>query len=80
MHSDPWAGSGTFLKDVTMKFRIPFSGRGHRYTPEDIETVVSVMQDTDTLTQGRHRIVSKEKCVNISEFRTHLHAVTPPLL
>ncbi len=35
-------------------YRIPFSGRAHRYTPAEVELVARVMQEADPLTQGRH--------------------------
>lgn len=36
-------------------YKIPFSGRAHNYTDEEIQTVVDVMKTSVTLTQGRHR-------------------------
>ncbi len=38
-----------------MEFKVTFSGRAHQYTQEEIETVVSAMQDAEPLTQGRYR-------------------------
>jgi len=38
-----------------MAFRIPFSGRGHHYSNEEIDAVIEAMQDADPLTQGRYR-------------------------
>jgi dTDP-4-amino-4,6-dideoxygalactose transaminase len=35
-------------------YRIPFSGRAHRYTPAEVELVARVMQEADPLTQGRY--------------------------
>ncbi|MBI5523535.1 MAG: DegT/DnrJ/EryC1/StrS family aminotransferase [Desulfarculus sp.] len=35
-------------------YRIPFSGRAHRYTAEEVALVARVMQEADPLTQGRH--------------------------
>jgi dTDP-4-amino-4,6-dideoxygalactose transaminase len=35
-------------------YRIPFSGRAHGYTPEEVALVARVMQEADPLTQGRH--------------------------
>ena len=38
-----------------MKFKIPFSGRGHKYTEEEVKLVANVMQTATPLTQGKHR-------------------------
>ena len=38
-----------------MQFRIPFSGRAHAYTADEIETIVETANNAVTLTQGRHR-------------------------
>lgn len=38
-----------------MQFKIKFSGRGHKYTREEIELVKQVMQTADPLTQGKYR-------------------------
>ena len=38
-----------------MNWKIPFSGRSHKYTNSEIDTVVDVMQRADPLTQGRYR-------------------------
>lgn len=38
-----------------MQFRIPFSGRAHAYTADEIETIVETANNAITLTQGRHR-------------------------
>lgn len=35
-------------------YRIPFSGRAHRYTASEVELVARVMQEADPLIQGRH--------------------------
>lgn len=35
-------------------FKVRFSGRAHTYTDEEIERVVSVMRNAETLTQGRY--------------------------
>ncbi|MBI4798702.1 MAG: DegT/DnrJ/EryC1/StrS family aminotransferase [Desulfarculus sp.] len=35
-------------------YRIPFSGRAHRYTQAEVDLVARVMQEADPLTQGRH--------------------------
>jgi len=37
-----------------MKFRIDWSGRSHSYSDKEIETVVQIMESSDTLTQGQH--------------------------
>jgi len=36
-----------------MEFKIPFSGRAHTYTKDEVQTVVEVMQTAVPLTQGR---------------------------
>jgi dTDP-4-amino-4,6-dideoxygalactose transaminase len=38
-----------------MKFKIKFSGVGHRYTKEEINSVVEAMQNADPLTQGKYK-------------------------
>jgi len=43
------------------KFKIPFSGRSHNYTEKEIETVVKVMQEASTLTQGEYQIAFQDK-------------------
>lgn len=37
-----------------MNFRIPFAGRAHRYTQDELDVVVEVARDAATLTQGHH--------------------------
>ena len=37
-----------------MKFKIPFSGRAHAYTEEEVATVVEAMQTASPLTQGKY--------------------------
>ena len=37
------------------KYRIPFSGRAHTYTKDEIQTVIDVMQTAVPLTQGQHQ-------------------------
>lgn len=37
-----------------MKKSIDFSGRAHKYTEEEIQTVVDAMQNAETLTQGKY--------------------------
>ncbi len=44
-----------------MSFKIDFSGRGHKYTPEEISIVVDVMQNDETLTQGKFRDAFEKK-------------------
>lgn len=38
-----------------MQFNIPFSGRAHAYTAEELETIVEVARNAVPLTQGRYR-------------------------
>ncbi|MBE0613486.1 MAG: DegT/DnrJ/EryC1/StrS family aminotransferase [Burkholderiales bacterium] len=38
-----------------MNFKIPFSGRAHAYTAEELETIVETAKSAAPLTQGRHR-------------------------
>ena len=35
-----------------MEFKVPFSGRAHNYTQDEVETVVSAMKNAVPLTQG----------------------------
>lgn len=44
-----------------MQYKIPFSGRAHNYTQEEIDSVVSTMQSAIPLTQGRHQQDFQEK-------------------
>ena len=37
-----------------MEFKIPFSGRAHTYSEEEINTVVSAMKNANPLTQGKY--------------------------
>lgn len=37
-----------------MEFKVPFRGRSHHYTEDEIQTVVEVMRSTGNLTQGEH--------------------------
>lgn len=37
-----------------MEFRIPFAGRAHRYTEDEIATIVDAAREAVPLTQGRH--------------------------
>lgn len=38
-----------------MQFRIPFSGRAHAYTPDELDTIIATASNATPLTQGRHR-------------------------
>jgi perosamine synthetase len=38
-----------------MKFNIPFSGRAHTYTEDEVQTVIKTMQTAVPLTQGHHQ-------------------------
>lgn len=38
-----------------MDFRIRFSGRAHKYTDDEIKTVIETMQSADPLTQGKYK-------------------------
>src|SRR4051812_27163994 len=40
---------------MEIKFKIPFSGRGHHYNEEEIATVVECMKNADPQTQGRYQ-------------------------
>ena len=44
-----------------MQFRIPFSGRAHKYKQDEIDVVIEAMQSADPLTQGRYRDAFEEK-------------------
>jgi|TARA_Y100000294_G_scaffold68314_1_gene64700 dTDP-4-amino-4,6-dideoxygalactose transaminase len=44
-----------------MHFKIPFSGRAHRYTDSEVQTVVEVMQIAQPLTQGHYQKQFQEK-------------------
>ena len=37
-----------------MNFKIPFKGRGHSYTQDEIDLVSNIMAHSDTLTQGKY--------------------------
>lgn len=43
------------------QYRIPFSGRAHTYTEDEIQTVIDVMQTAVTLTQGHHQQTFEQK-------------------
>ncbi|MDD2914609.1 MAG: DegT/DnrJ/EryC1/StrS family aminotransferase [Gallionella sp.] len=38
-----------------MQFKIPFSGRAHAYTPDELATIIEAASNAVTLTQGRYR-------------------------
>lgn len=40
---------------TAMNFKIPFSGRAHAYTADELETIVEAAKTAVPLTQGRHR-------------------------
>ncbi|TVZ55509.1 dTDP-4-amino-4,6-dideoxygalactose transaminase [Lutibacter sp. Hel_I_33_5] len=44
-----------------MNFKVPFSGRGHKYTDEEVKLVANVMQTAIPLTQGKYRDEFEEK-------------------
>ena len=48
------------------EFKIPFGGRAHNYTEEEIESVVSVMRTGGTLTQGANRVEFEERLKSYS--------------
>ena len=37
-----------------MNFTIPFSGRAHYYSSEEVDEVINVMQTAEPLTQGSY--------------------------
>jgi len=47
-----------------MDIKINFSGTGHRYTQEEVDLVVRVMNEADPLTQGKYRNEFEEKFKN----------------
>ena len=44
-----------------MNYKIPFHNRGHKYSQDEIDKVVSVMQSAIPLTQGQHQKEFEEK-------------------
>ena len=38
-----------------MNFKIPFSGRAHLYTQDEVDEVSEVMKSAKTLTQGKYQ-------------------------
>ena len=37
------------------EYKVPFGGRSHEYTEEEVAAVVSVIRSRSTLTQGEYR-------------------------
>ena len=46
---------------MSSSFKIPFKGRGHSYSQEEIDLVVEIMSDSDTLTQGKYLQLFEQK-------------------
>jgi len=44
-----------------MQFKIPFSGRAHRYTEDEVQVVIDVMQTAVPLTQGHYQQTFQQK-------------------
>lgn len=44
-----------------MKFKIPFSGKGHDYTSDEIDTVVQAMKTAEPYTQGAYQKAFEQK-------------------
>ena len=44
-----------------MQYKIPFSGRAHKYTQSEVDSVVLAMQSAVPLTQGQHQQTFQEK-------------------
>jgi perosamine synthetase len=44
-----------------MNFKIPFKGRGHSYTQDEIDLVSNIMADSNTLTQGKYLLEFEKK-------------------
>jgi perosamine synthetase len=44
-----------------MNYQIPFSGRSIQYTNNEIQTVLNVMEEASTLTQGKYQSLFQEK-------------------
>ena len=51
-----------------MELKIKFSGKGHKYTSEELEVVKEAMQMADPLTQGKYRDSFEQK------FAKYIHA------
>jgi len=58
-----------------MNWKIPFSGRSHKYTNSEIDTVVDTMRLADPLTQGRYRNEFERKFSNYLETGSRSYAV-----
>ena len=54
-----------------MKFKIPFSGVGAKYTEHEKQVVLSAMESVDTLTQGKYQAAFEDK---FSEFVSKKHS------
>ena len=50
----------SFLQRV-MQFKIPFSGRAHTYTEDEVQTVIETMTTAVPLTQGHYQQVFQQK-------------------
>ena len=46
---------------MSNNYRIPFSGRAHAYTEDEIQTVIDTMQTAVPMTQGRHQEAFQQK-------------------
>lgn len=46
---------------MSASFKIPFKGRGHSYSQEEIDLVAEIMSDSDTLTQGKYLQLFEQK-------------------
>ena len=46
---------------MNKSFKIPFKGRGHSYSQEEIDLVSEIMRDSDTLTQGNYLKLFEQK-------------------
>ena len=46
---------------MNKSFKIPFKGRGHSYSQEEIDLVSEIMRDSDTLTQGEYLKLFEQK-------------------
>ena len=46
-------------------FKIPFSGRAHSYTRDELDTVNEVMQNANTLTQGTRQLAFQKNLLVI---------------
>ena len=47
-----------------MSFKIPFSGRAHAYTEEEVNAVISAMKNANPLTQGKYLNIFEETFCN----------------